>query len=233
MSGLAIGIASSGRKVELLWSLTLPILTANGPVGMNVGWLVAKNEKGKENDPLERARNREKIVEKAISAGFEYLFFLDDDTCCPNFTLKYLHYQLANDPLAMVCGGIYCTKEEIPCPLVFKELGSGPFYEWKVGDVFSCKGLGTGSMMMKTKVFEHLSKPWFFEPNETPVDKTITLGDVENVPLLHEGGTDDLFFCKKVTDAGFKILAHGGVLPVHLGDDGKMFTLPLNSYPCQ
>jgi hypothetical protein len=222
MVGIVIGIASSGRKVDLRWSLSLPTLAVNAPVGMNIAWAVKEGK--------DRAGNREMIAEKAVELGFPYLFFLDDDTVCPNFTLKQLHYQLEQEPDAMVCGGIYCTKEDTPCPIVFKEIGGGPFWKWKSGEVFECKGLGTGAMLIKTEVFKHLSRPWFFEPHESPVDKVIAINGVE-VPVMHEGGTDDLYFCKKVTDAGFTILAHGGVLPVHLDQDGKMYTLPVDSYP--
>jgi hypothetical protein len=233
MAGLAVGIISSGRKTDIRWSLTLPMLSINGPVGMNIGWIVAVSDK---NNPkpvgVDRADNRTKVVEKAISAGFEYLCFIDDDTCCPNFALKYLHFQLANNLNAMICGGIYCTKEDMPSPLVFKEIGGGPFWQWKIGDVFECQGLGLGCTMIKTEVFKSISQPWFFEPHETPIDQTIRVG-TEDMSLGHREGTDDLYFCKKVTDAGFKILAHGGVLPVHLDQDGKMYTLPMDSYPVQ
>ncbi len=125
----------------------------------------------------------------------------------------------------MVIGGIYCTKTDPPEPIVFKELGAGPFYNWKVGDVFECKGLGAGCMLIKTEVFKHISKPWFLEPDEIFVDAKD--GVARNV------GTDDLYFCQKVTEAGFKIMAHGGVLPVHIDIDGRMYTLPIDSYPCQ
>lgn len=222
MVGIIIGIASSGRKVDLRWSLSLPTLAVNAPVGMNIAWAVKEG--------TDRAGNREAIAEKAVEIGFPYLFFLDDDTVCPNFTLKALHYQLANNKNAMVCGGIYCTKEDIPCPIVFEEIGGGPFYDWKVGQVFPCKGLGTGAMLIKTEVFKHLPKPWFYEPHEAPADESVDLAG-SNVPVMHRGGTDDLYFCKKVSDAGFTILAHGGVLPVHLGQDGRMYTLPADSYP--
>jgi hypothetical protein len=230
--GLAIGIASCGRRPHLEWSLTLPSLVTNGPVGMNIGWIVAQNEDKKSFIGKTRAENRIKIAKRAIQVGFEYLFFLDDDTLCPNFTLKALHYQLANDPQAMICGGIYCTKEVTPCPIVFKELGGGPFYNWKIGDVFPCAGIGAGAMLIKTEVFSKINEPWFDEPHDTPIDKIEVINGVET-PIGHSGGTDDLYFCKKVSDAGYKILAHGGVLPIHMDDDGKMYTLPLNSYPCQ
>lgn len=224
LNGMCVAIVSSGRKVDLRWSMALPTLAINAPVGMSVTWMVKVGKN--------RAENREFVAEKTIELGLPFLMLIDDDTVCPNTTFKYLHYQLEQDPEAMICGGIYCTKEDPPCPIVFKEIGGGPFWHWKVGDVFECKGLGTGAMLIKTEVFKHLPKPWFLEPNETPVDGLITVAG-NDLPIGHSSGTDDLYFCQKVSQAGYKILAHGGVLPVHIDEDGKMYTLPLNSYPCK
>jgi hypothetical protein len=221
-NGILVGIASSGRPVNLQWAMSLTCL--GNPVGMSIAWGVKVG--------LDRAKNREEIVDMALKLGAPYIFFLDDDTVCPNFTLRHLHYQLEQNPEAMVCGGIYCTKEDVPSPLVFMEYGGGPFYCWKVNDVFECKGLGTGCMLIKTEIFKMLPKPWFFEKNIDHVDKVVKIGELD-VPLMRELGTDDLYFCQKVTEAGFKIIAHGGVLPVHMDENGKMYTLPLESYPCQ
>jgi hypothetical protein len=221
-NGMVIGVATSGRQVDFRWALSLPSLGA--PVGMSVGWIAKRGK--------DRAANRQFIAEKTVKAGAPYLYMMDDDTVSPNFALQYLHAEIEKDPSIMVCGGIYCTKTLPPQPIVFKKLGGGPYYRWKVGDVFECEGLGCGAMLIKTEVFKHLKKPWFLEPNICPVDKVITIAG-EQSALMGESGTDDLYFCKKVSDAGFKIMAHGGVLPVHLDQEGNMYTLPLDSYPCQ
>lgn len=221
-SGMAVGIASSGRKVDLRWALAQPVLA--WPVGMSVAWLVRVGP--------DRAQNREVIAEKAVEIGAPFLFFIDDDTVCPNFAARALHHELSQHPDAAICGGIYCTKEEPPSPIVFKELGGGPHWQWKVGEVFECAGLGAGAMMIRTEFLPKIPKPWFFEPDVAPVSEVTNIGGLQ-VPLAREAGTDDLYFCKKVSDAGLKILAHGGVLPVHIGEDGKEYSLPPNSYPMQ
>lgn len=222
--GLFIGLASSGRSVRMQWSLSLINLVTNLPVGCHSTWMIEAGP--------DRAGNRERLAEKAIEAGARYLFFLDDDTICPNTTFKLLAYELEKNPRIMVAGGIYCTKEAIPHPLVFKEIGGGPFWTWKAGEVFDCAGLGTGCMMIKTEVFKHLPKPWFFEPYDTPTNESRMIGDRE-VPITHRSGTDDLYFCQKVADAGFRIVAHGGVLPVHMDENGIVYALPQDSYPLQ
>lgn len=214
--------SSIPRPTDLRWSLSLPVL--GYPVGMSVGWLVKVGE--------DRAANRELLVEEALKRNFTHIFFLDDDTVIPNFAIRYLHAEVEKDSNFMVCGGIYCTKEDYPSPIVFKTLGGGPFYKWKVGDVFECAGLGTGCMLIKAEVFKYISKPWFQEPDIVHIDKVEKVNGYD-IPVALERGTDDLYFCKKVTEAGFKIIAHGGVLPVHLDKNGKMYTLPADSYPCR
>jgi len=220
--GLVVGIPSSGRPVDIRWAFSLQSMGINTPVGSFTTWII-------EIGP-DRAGNRETLAEKALEANARYLFMVDDDTVCPNYTLRHLTYEIEKDPKIMVAGGIYCTKEAQPRPLVFKRIGDGSFWNWKVGDVFDCEGMGTGCMLLKTEVFKSLPKPWFFEPDEAPVGESVTLGN-EIVPIQRRSGTDDLYFCKKVIDAGFRIVAHGGVLCAHIGQNGIVYGMPEDSYP--
>lgn len=220
--GLFIGIPSGGRMVDIRWALSLQGIAANAPVGTCVTMQIQIS--------TDRAANREYLAEQAIAAGSRYLFMVDDDTVCPNHTLKSLIYEIEKDPKIMVAGGIYGTKEYPSVPLVFKRLGDGAFWNWKVGEVFDCEGLATGCMLIKTDVFKELPKPWFYEPHEAPEDESRRVGDTD-IPVVHTGGTDDLYFCKKVIDAGYRIVAHGGVLCPHIGQNGVIYTLPEDSYP--
>lgn len=224
VSGIFVGIASSGRAVDIRWSLSLLGLVTNIPVGTHTTWMTQIGPN--------RAGNREVLAEKAIELGARYLFMLDDDTFCPNTTFRALIHEIEKSPEIMVAGGIYCTKEALPAPLVFKTIGDGPFWNWRAGEIFDCAGLGTGSMMVKTEVFKHLPKPWFFEPNEAPVGEVVTISG-EKIPVAHRSGTEDLYFCQKVLDAGFRIVAHGGVLPAHMDQNGVLYGLPKDSYPMQ
>ena len=221
-SGLFVAIASSGRRVDVRWGLNLTALVSNVPVGTHTAWIIEMGS--------DRAKNREVLAEKAIECGARYLFYIDDDTFVPNHTFKSLIYEMEKDPKIMIVGGIYTTKEALPQPLAFKKIGEGPFWQWKAGEVFDCEGLGTGCMMIKTEVFQHIPKPWFLEPHETPVGVTRKIGN-EDVPVSHSSGTEDLYFCQKVIDAGFRIRAHGGVLPIHMDENGIAYTLPADTFP--
>jgi hypothetical protein len=148
------------------------------------------------------------IAKHALDLGAKYLFFLDDDTAPPYDAVRRLVFALeqAGDDF-MVAGGIYANKHSYPTePMVFKADGDGPFWRWKYGEVFECASIGTGCMLIKTEVFKHLPEPWFKTVSECPTDQ----GEVHKVEI-----TDDLYFCKKVRDAGFRLLADGGVLPIH------------------
>ena len=215
-------IPFSGRYVAPEWALSM--MNLRYPRNARHGVYVTRG--------LERQVARTKLVEKAIAEHSEYVFFVDDDTAPPFDAVSQLIRELdVADKTVMVCGGIYTTKQDPIEPLVFLDQGSGPHWKWKFGDVFRCWGLGTGCMMIRTEVFQHLPKPWFRD-----------IGSIEDVgedtQVFGKDGkpddfcmTDDLYFCKKVNDSGFTVLAHGGVLPVHWDQKGTGHVLPDESYP--
>lgn len=106
----------------------------------------------------------------------------------------------------------------------------GPFWQWTLGDIFPCKGLGLGCMLIRMSALKGLPKPWFQDTSKCEPGRVERIGEVD-MPIAGEQGTDDTFLCQKMSDAGHVILAHGGVLPVHYGEDGRQFILPEDSYP--
>jgi hypothetical protein len=125
----------------------------------------------------------------------------------------------------MVAGGIYCAKANPTEPVVYRQNGDGAFWKWKAGDVFECSGIGTGCMAIKTELFRRLPEPWFLSVDEEGTPDT---------PVVQV--TDDMYFCDKVQQAGFKILADTNVMCVHWGwneakNDFQAFMLPEDCYP--
>jgi hypothetical protein len=210
--GLAIGIASIGRPSPVSWGIALA--TQVYPPNTKLVYVHVLG------DEVDNARNR--VVEEAKKANVKYLWFNDDDTIPPSQAANSLMYLLDQHgpglgEKVMVAGGIYCMKVNPPQPLVFMESGGGPHWKWKVGDTFKCWGVGTGCMMINMDVFDYLDPPYF----KTVSEETIV-------------ATDDLYFCQKVHDAGFEVMADGGVLCQHWDVSVTppiIYTLPSKSYP--
>ncbi len=192
--GVIVGIPMSGRLVTPEWALTLACLTY--PVGCTRQLGIIKGK------PIDEARND--ICEIAIAQKAKYIFFLDDDVVPPVDCVKQLYPLLERNQQAMVAAGTYSPKSDPPEPMVYRKLGMGTSYDWKKGDIFEVAGVPTGCMLLRVEYLEKIPKPWF---------KTIMEDESDATNKLEI--TDDLYFCKKVAEAGFKIIFHGGVLCSH------------------
>jgi hypothetical protein len=212
--GLAIGLPMCGRNVTPEWSIAFAMQSY--PMNFNRYLDVVKKK------PIVEART--KIVEAALEQKAKYLWFLDDDVQPPFFAARRLIYDLEQaDDDVMVAGGIYVSKGELVEPIVYRGNGQGPFWKWKVGDVFDVTGIGTGCMMIKMELFEKLPKPWFKEIDRGPNGEWVN---------VHQ--SDDLYFCDRVVEAGYKLVADGNVICIHWDvtvDPAQGYSLPDGSYP--
>jgi len=173
--------------------------------------------------PIDLARNS--FAEKALEINAKYLYFWDEDVEVPPQTIRELVYIMDHNPDAAVVGGVYCLKVPRPEPLVFKGVGQGPYWDWKVGEIFEVDAIGMGCTLIRVESFKDIEKPWF-----QTVDNMEAYLDNVN---FGEQWTEDLFYCKKLVDTGkWKILAHGQLLPPHIDlATGRAYTLPLDSKP--
>jgi hypothetical protein len=172
------------------------------------------------------------MVEQALELGSEYILFIEDDTAPPPGVIIELSRVLETaDESFMACGGIYTTRCDPPEPIVYMGPGQGSYWNWKMGDIFPCWAVGFGCLMLKTKIFRMMPKPWF---------KTLSnIEQVREYPELfpieesskNSGVSGDMFFYTKLAQMGFKVLAHGGVLPIHWSPDNKSYWLPANFGP--
>lgn len=197
--GLMIGVPWDGKPTCLPWSFALQNL--HPPMNYDVRWQVVPGK------PVAQARNE--ILASAIQQKCRYLFFLGTDNSGPAFGLQQLIFDMENfrDKGFAVAGGIYCHKSPPQMPMVFRGNGIGPYMDWKVGEVFECSGLGMDFTLLDVEKVAALPQPWF---------QTIENLDQFRDGVMHgEAWTEDLYFCKKVTDAGLRILANGGVLVDH------------------
>jgi hypothetical protein len=180
---LMIAIPTLGRPVPLQWALNFKSM--NPPINYNCDFNIVL---GKE---IGYARNS--LAKAALARGCKYLFFLGDDVVAPPHTLRQLIYRMENNPNIDVVGGVYCAKADPPAPLVFVGNGVGSYWDWKIGEFFECTGLGMDCTLIKTDILKKIPEPWF---------KTVDEDSFADGKPAAEAWTEDLYFCKKVADAG-------------------------------
>jgi len=96
------------------------------------------------------SENRNYIATQAVKKSCDYLFFIDDDMIFPPDTLDKLLAHKKD-----IVGGVYMTKYEQQEPVVEYLDNERP------NELFKCKAIGTGMMLIKTDVFNKLPQPWF------------------------------------------------------------------------
>lgn len=115
----------------------------------------------------------------------EFIFFIDDDVLVPWDGLIRLFEQKLP-----IVAGMYYLKGSPSYPLLWREDGKmgylRPGVDFKVGDLVEVLGTGCGCLLVRTEVFEKVSRPWF----KTGPSKTEVVGMDQH--------TEDAFFFKKV-----------------------------------
>jgi predicted SAM-dependent methyltransferase len=214
---LALCVPWSGRPLPP--ELPMAFKNCSPPMNSNTIYFETRGKN------IDEARNW--FAEQAIKNNAKYLFFWDEDVLVPPHALRELMYVADNWKDIAVIGGIYCLKVERPEPLVFKTTGGGPYWDWKVGEVFPCAATGMGCTLIRAEVFKDIERPWF----RTVDDLSPYL---DNIPS-GEQWTEDLYFCRKVADTKkWKIMAHGGLLMPHIDvRTGKRYELPPDSKPAR
>ena len=155
------------------------------------------------------AKARNDIVDFALTSDkkYDYIFMVDSDIILPKDALTTF-LQVENFDVIL---GAYPRKDQPSCSEIFR-LTDYPDFPAKDResmcnilnvreDRYEIKGGGFGCALMRTDIFEKLLYPWFkyqVYPN-------------------HEIFSEDLYFCKKVRSAGFKILCDSRVVCKHIG----------------
>ena len=165
------------------------------------------------------ALGRQMIAERAVAENSEFLWMLDDDTTPPLNAVRHMIAALQQNSEAMVCIAPTPTKSDPIESNIYKYRNAGCYWDWKSDDVFEIAEGGAACMMVRTEVFEKLEKPWFnFSENkeEEMIERTVG---------------EDIYFCRKVVDAGYKILAHGRCATWHWDNlTGECYKFPDRYY---
>ena len=146
------------------------------------------------------AQARIRIAEKALEGGYDRLLMVDSDVIVPLDALRHLL-----DPPVPVVLGSYPFKDNSGNVVLFKFEkvdGTDKYAADEVSDGrFDVKWGGLGCAMVDVNVFRKLGKPWFHW-DERPNGK-------------HTG--EDVWFCRKLREAGYTIQADGRVRCGHVG----------------
>lgn len=149
--------------------------------------------------------NRNKIVQTSLEQGATHIIFIDADMIFPDDGIMRL---LEHDK--DVVGANYNirlspTSVDLSGPTV-KMLVDGEAVSMINEDfpteLFKCYALGTGFMMINTRIFDKLEAPYF----EAFQDKQ------------GRHHTEDIEFCKRVNDAGFEVYCDPTIKMGHIGE---------------
>ena len=152
-----------GRPIEvephICWARLLAYMASNpNYVGMD------RHETGAYID-----YNRDRIAQRAISENTDYVLMIDSDMGYPHTIVDTL---VSRDKDVIAC--VYYTpshdtdtgREVVIRPMLFDyNPKTKQFHPWPKCDAnkpFKIDAVGTGIMLIKTKVFKKIKRPWFF-----------------------------------------------------------------------
>ena len=175
---IMIGVPS-GREWCADFGMSLAALVAHAPSPFKNGDRIVKlrlfNAKGSI-----LSRGRTTLAKQALECGATHLLFLDSDMTFPADTL---HRLLAHDRAVVACNCATKMLPSTPTARMKNENRAGePLYS--VIDDIGLKRVwrvGTGVMLIRTKLFEQIPQPWF---------------PVEWEPELQDYRGEDWAFCE-------------------------------------
>ena len=122
----------------------------------------------------------------------EYLFFVDDDMLFPpNALVKLLAHQ---EPIV---GGLYFARQAPYLPIAYRHVEDNQWIavtKYQAG-LQEVDAIGTGCLLIRRDVLEKLERPWF--------EFSDRMGE-------------DMYFCDKAKQLGYKVLLDGDVKCKHL-----------------
>lgn len=181
--------------VPMEWAMALRHLLI--PQGVSV------EIKGLAGYPIDDMRNE--FVSDFLKGNYDYLFMNDDDTLLPPLALDRL---LARE--LDVVSGLYFRRMLPIEPVAFVDdptagdTGIRCIKEYGTG-LMPVDYVGAGCLMISRKVLEAIEYPWFFWARNDP-----------RVPKKDQI-SEDLYFCKKVREAGFQIHLDASIRCLHVG----------------
>lgn len=140
------------------------------------------------------AHNRNLLAMRSIEGKFSHLLLIDSDMTFEPDTLRQMLAQ--NKDIV----GLAANHRRLPLQSVVKPL-DGDVSKPLPTQLFEAASCGTGVMLIRTSVFENILVPWF---------------EFEYVDGERIG--EDVNFCRKAREAGFKICVDPTIPVRHVGE---------------
>jgi hypothetical protein len=130
---------------------------------------------------------REKLATEAVNLGAEYMLWLDSDIVFPATTAIRLMGH--NEP---VVAANYVRRQKPYKGVAYETIGDwqNPLPFDVQDDLVPVEGVGMGCMLVKTSIFQELSKPWF---------------DFQWSPESNDFLGEDMYLCQKMAAAGYTV----------------------------
>jgi len=189
---LLIAIPHSGSMVNLEWALDFAAICKRTPVNTRLLLLPEPQ--------VDVARD--KAAEISLQQGAKHLFFLDSDVHPPKDVIaKLLAHKLP------IVSALYARRQNPPWNQMLRRAPDGfkftPIEEgtYEPGSLVECDAVGFGCVLIDTRVFKTVEKPWF------RWSEYYAIGGV----------SEDFGFCTKAKQAGFKIVVDTSIICKHSG----------------
>ena len=146
------------------------------------------------------SENRNVLAAQAVRDKYDYLLFIDDDMAFPPCLLNKMLSHRKD-----IVGVAYHPRFKIgkDDPTYFDKTHIITVKDKNIKELFECRAVGTGIMLIKTEIFLKIPRPWFKM-------KTAKTG----MTLMGE----DWYFCQKARKSGFSVWCDPGVPVSHIGD---------------
>lgn len=200
--GVLIAVPTHTSKVRMEWAINFRGLVP--PVNCSQVLQVIPGRS------VEEARNV--AAQKAVELNAKYLFFLDDDVLCPNHTLRRFIQHMEENPEWDAISAIVPTKTREAEPCIFRNGHPGPYLAWEFNTVFPVDTCGMACCLIRTEALSKMERPWFDWVRGT-----------DGLDHYEEG--EDLYFCRKLKEAGGTIMADGAVLCGHMDTEGHVYQI--------
>lgn len=149
---------------------------------------------------------RNNMVEHFLdSPRFDYLAMLDSDHRHPALTVEWFARIVMKKPEIKFISGLNFRRSEPWEPVAYRQWPGGkyaPLAQWGKG-IVEADAVGGAAFMVAREIYEAVEPPWFF--------RTYTL---EEGKIIYT--SEDINFCKKVKEKGYKIYLHTGITAPHL-----------------